>query len=451
MNTPITRFDSSKANQLPITVLNYLNKYELNNWSLELSSDKKFNNIIVIPAIQENENIKKLLASLSENDKKYFEKSLFVFVVNNLKSSSSEVKADNLKSIEYLREIILEKNNSGMNIGLIDASSGGLELPEKDGGVGLARKIGMDLALKQFDYSNSAKNILICLDADCKVDKNYLTSIVQTFNQPNIRAAYVEYEHILPENKQDQPAIICYEIFLRYYVLGLQYANSPFAFPTIGSTMICDYESYIKIGGMNKKKAAEDFYFMEKLAKITEIGKINTAKVYPSSRGSWRVPFGTGQRVNRFSAGTHNEYQLYNPKSFDVLKAWLEIYNAKKIFDAGYYLKSAAAIHKSLYDFLVLNSFEDSWNKILNNSKSDEQKQKQKQIWFDGFRTLKLIHHLRDNGFPLVNMFEALDELLRIENLPAVRQDCELRIERKEIIPSIDMQIQYLNQICKQT
>lgn len=431
MNNPITNHQS------PITVLSYLNKYGLIDWSLELSSDKKFNNIIVVPAIQESENIKRLLVSLLDNDKKYLENSLFVFVVNNLKSSNTEVKSDNEKSIVFLKKIILEKNNSIINIGLVDASSNGFELPEKDGGVGLARKIGMDLALTQFDYSNSGKNILICLDADCTVSNNYLESIIQTFSHSNIHAAYVEYEHILPHNEQEQLAIICYEIFLRYYVLCLQYASSPFAFPTIGSTLICDYESYIKIGGMNKKKAAEDFYFMEKLAKITEIKKINAAKVYPSSRESWRVPFGTGQRVNRFFAGTHNEYLLYNPKSFDVLKSWLKIYNSKDIFDTEYYLKSAAAIHKSLYDFLVQNSFEESWNKILKNSKSDEQNQKQKQIWFDGFRTLKLIHYLRDNGFPLVNMFEALDEIFEFTNY-------KLQFKRREVIPPIEEQIEYL-------
>lgn len=432
MSNPIT------THQQPITVSNYLNKNGLKNWSLELFSDKKYNNIIVIPAIQESENIKQLLASLLDNDNKHLEKSLIVFVINNLKSSDEKVKTDNRKSIEHLRKIILEKNNPGINIGLVDASSNGLELPEKDGGVGLARKIGMDLALTQFDYSNSNKNILICLDSDCTVSNNYLESIIQTFKQPNIHAAYVQYEHMLPENESEQLAIICYEIFLRYYVLGLQYANSPFAFPTIGSTMICDYESYIKVGGMNKKKAAEDFYFMEKLAKITEIKKISDAKVYPSSRGSWRVPFGTGQRVNRFFAGTHKEYLLYDPKSFYVLKSWLKIYNAKEIFDADHYLKSAAAIHKSLYDFLVQNSFKNSWNKILKNSKSDEQNQKQKQIWFDGFRTLKLIHYLRDNGFPLVNMFDALDEIFETTKY-------KLQFKRREVIPSVEEQIKYLN------
>ncbi len=86
--------------QSPTTVLRYLNKYGLKDWSLELSSDKKFNNIIVIPAIQECENIKLLLVSLLNNDKQYLEKSLFVFVINNLNSSNVEAKTDNRKSIE---------------------------------------------------------------------------------------------------------------------------------------------------------------------------------------------------------------------------------------------------------------------------------------------------------------------------------------------------------------
>jgi hypothetical protein len=427
-----------------LTGLNYLNKYGSKNWSLELSSNKKYKNIIVVPAIQEFENIVRLLSSISGVDKKYFNETLLIFVINNMKSANMEVKADNRKSIEYLRKLILDGNNLSINIGLVDASSKGLELSEKDGGVGLARKTGMDLALTQFDYSTSDKNILICLDADCTIEKNYLTTIVEAFKQPDMNAAYAEYEHSFPEEEDHKRAIICYEIFLRYYVFGLKYANSPFAFPTIGSTMICDHESYIKIGGMNKKKAAEDFYFMEKLAKITEIKKISDTKIYPSSRRSWRVPFGTGQRVNRFFDGTHNEYVLYNPKSFDILKSWLNIFNSKEIYNAGDYLKSAKTINKSLYDFLVQNSFEDNWNKILKNSKSDEQKQKQKQIWFDGFRTLKLIHHLRDNGFPLMNMFESLDEIFKLLNY-------NLQFERKEIIPSIDVQIQYLNELRKPT
>jgi len=81
--------------------------------------------------------------------------------------------------------------------------------------------------------------------------------------------------------------------------------------------MACDHSAYIKAEGMNKKKAAEDFYFLERYQRIQKYLILTETTVYPSGRKSWRVPFGTGQRITRFHAGTHEEYLLYSP---DVLK-----------------------------------------------------------------------------------------------------------------------------------
>ena len=189
---------------------------------------------------------------------------------------------------------------------------------------------------------------------------------------------------------------------------------------------------------MNKRKAAEDFYFMEKLAKITKIHEIKDTKVHPSSRGSWRVPFGTGQRVNRFISETHEEYLLYNPESFNVLKNWLELFTASSNTDTGIILDKAGIIHPQLKIFLEMNSFAESWNRIIKNAKSEEQIQKQKLMWFDGFRTLKLIHYLRDTAFPQINMFDAVDEIFRLTN-------ADVEIKREESIPSLKIQSRYLN------
>lgn len=407
---------------LPGTVIKYLDKYSSDTWSAEFPRHASFNNIAVIPAIKEYKNILRLLDSLCECDAKYFTETLFLFVINNTEPATDEVKADNLKSIEYLRKVISAKEgfdntsgriiNSGLLIGLVDASTGEFALPEKEGGVGLARKIGMDCALKHFNYRSIKKKLLICLDADCTVEKNYLTQIVDSFNGNNYNAAYVCFEHPLPDDIESRLAIICYEIFLRYYVLGLMYAKSGYAIHTIGSTMICDYESYMKVEGMNKKKAAEDFYFMEKLCKNYTVHKIAGTTIYPSSRGSWRVPFGTGQRVNRHLAKTHNEYLIYSPASFEVLKNWLAVFNTPGKHSAAEYLSKAKNIHVSLYNFLVENKFEENWNRIIENCNNDIQLAKQKHSWFDGFKTLKLIHYLRDNGLPQVCMYNAVETML---------------------------------------
>ncbi len=434
--------------KLPAFVSAYLKKYCLDGWQLEVGKPRNFDNIVVIPAIQEYQNILRLLDSLADNNSEYFDDTLFLFVINNSKAVNDEIKSDNLQTINFLRKIIAKETSNDkligkviekrLNIGFVDASTEGKELPEKDAGVGLARKIGMDIALNYFDYSSPSKKIIICLDADCIVESDYLTAIANTFKRENMRAAYVKYAHLIPDDENEKLAIICYEIFLRYFLLGLQYANSPFAFPSIGSTIVCDAESYCKVGGMNKRKAAEDFYFLEKLAKITKIFKISGTTVHPSSRGSWRVPFGTGQRVNRYLSKTHEEYLLYDPKSFSILKDWLEIFNSPINTDEKYFLNEAGKIHPQLKIFLEMNSFEESWNKVMKNAKSEGQIQRQKLMWFDGFRTLKLVHYLRDTAFPQINMFDALDEIFRL-----IKYDKP--IKRNESMPPFDVQIQYLN------
>lgn len=434
-------------NQLPLGVVKYLTKYSFPHWKLEHKAQNKIENAIIIPALSEFAYIKRLLASLMKNDKKYFDRTAVIFVINNYEDSEDDIKNDNQNSMMYLRKIIqhrpddsLSKEiiNSGLSVCLIDASSSGFEMPKKIGGVGFARKIGMDNALKLFNYNSKNKKILISLDADCEVDSNYLSQIIIEFNQKNLFAATVNFKHNVDEDIHTKPAIICYEIFLRYYVLGLKYANSPYAFHTIGSTIVCDFESYFKIEGMNKQKAAEDFYFLEKLAKNFKVEKIASTTVYPSSRNSLRVPFGTGQRIQRFLTNPQNEYLLYNPISFDLLKRWLFSFNSREYKSSQEYLSASKQIHKELFNFLVNQNFSSSFNRIFANSKNEAQLAKQKQKWFDGFRTLKLIHYLRDKAFPQINMFQAADILFEM---------MEVKTEKywkNEAIPPIETQLKCL-------
>jgi hypothetical protein len=415
-------------------LIKYLNKYAP-DVPLPECNVSKIKYAVVVPAIAEYDNIKRFLASFREQDQTYFPDTILLFVINNSSSSDNSVKDNNKRSLEYLRSVI--NTNTYFNIGLIDASSPGNELPEKDAGVGLARKTGMDAVLKLFN--NEDNGLMICTDADCILADNYLTEIVNYFNKYDYKAAIVNFKHQLDDESTNN-AVICYEIFLRYYVLGLKFADSPFAFHTIGSSMVCTSGAYMDIEGMNKRKAAEDFYFLEKLAKKYKIGYISTTTVYPSSRGSWRVPFGTGQRVNRFLSKTHQEYVLYHPGCFKVLKEWHKIFFNNDIFPAGIYLLKAEKISRNLSEFLISQGFEEDWDNITKNLKSPSSVMKQKVRWFDGFRTLKLIHHLRDSAFGIIPMFNAVDELFELLNSPVL-------ISRNKEIPDQEVQLEYLNKM----
>lgn len=422
---------------IPDKISAYLNKRASGTWQIENDYKKYFQYIIVVPAIAERDALPKLIKSLEKNDKLELHNTLLLIVVNNSLSSSDEVKNDNQKTLAYLKKI-----KSRVNISFVDAASSGKEMDDKNGGVGLARKIGMDLALTKFDYLSINKNIMICTDADCIVDSDYISEISQEFNRNNFEAAVVNFAHDISGRDEETKAIICYEIFLRYYVLGLSFAKSDYAFHTIGSTMLCTPDAYVKVEGINKRKAAEDFYFLEKLAKIYPIGEIKSTFVHPSKRGSWRVPFGTGRSVDRYLSNSRDEYLLYDPKSFVILKTWLEVFFDNLVPNPSSLIKISNNISPALSDFLSQQDFGNFINKVLLKNNNPNEIEKQKHFWFDAFRTLKLIHYLRDATYPNINMFDAIDELLKIMKI-------ENSIKRKSEIPDLKTQKEYLKLLRK--
>jgi hypothetical protein len=392
----------SLANSLPDNVIDYLKKFSSSIWKLEKEDDRLFENIVVIPSLAEYERISNCLSSLEKNDFSILQKALVIVVLNNSENADKELVQNNLATRE-----ILDSYKGNLNINYVDAFSSGKAIPKKLAGVGFARKIGLDLAITKFDYDSQSKKILFWLDADCEVAENYFSSITNKFNKDNLTSAVIEYEHKIDDEKPESKAIVCYETFLRYFKLALTYAKSHYNYHAIGSTIVCDVVSYIKAGGMNSKQAGEDFYFLEKLAKQNKVVTIKEPLVYPSSRKSWRVPFGTGQRITRFLKNIQNEYLVYNPMCFELLRDWLSMFNSDSSINSDKIIGEAKSINIHLYNFLAEHKFEESWNKILKNSDSTNEIRKQKIYWFDAFRTLKLIHYLQDNLYPNINIYDA--------------------------------------------
>ena len=406
----------------PKEVIGYLNDKALKKWELEWVEVSDIDKVIVVPAICEYQNIKNLLSSLIKNELSLLQNSLVIFVINNSVSSNKQIKEDNKQSLDLLRAIINKSNpdrfineisKSGIKVGVIDASSEGKEFEDKEGGVGIARKIGLDQALKVFDYLKQGKKILISLDADCTVEENYLTEINWFFKKPNVFVANIDFEHNLPEEGISRRGIVSYEIYLRHYVTGLLFAGSPYSFHTIGSILVCDHEAYIKAGGMNTRQAAEDFYFLQKLAKLYKIHKITSTKVRPSSRKSWRVPFGTGKSMTNYLSN-QKDILLYDPDEYLILKDWLELFNSDSLLNTEILLNEARKIHPELFNFLESRGFSKDWNRILSNSKSEKQLNYQRINWFDAFKTLKLMHHLRDTSFPMMDIKSGVEKLFKI-------------------------------------
>jgi glycosyltransferase involved in cell wall biosynthesis len=429
----------------------YLQHYSTGErWNLIANDIENISQVVVIPAYAEREMLFSTLASIAQNPPSSLEYSFILCVINNKDDSPPAVIKNNLETIKYLQALVKKKPLRKLNtdqklysllltlsdvklkLGYIDASSRGYEVPQNAGGVGMARKIGMDTALRLLEKSSAPHKLILSLDADTLVQNNYLSAIKNYFTQ-KVKTAIVAYEHQMPLNYEEQAAICCYEIFLRYWVLGLKYAKSLWAFHSIGSTIVTSTEAYLEVRGMNKREAGEDFYFLSKLAKMSKIGYIKETCVYPSARPSARVPFGTGKRIQRFLSGDQKkEYLLYDPQIFVILADWLQLMKNQSICGVDEIIIKTEIIHPMLKYFLRDCDFAAFWSKICHHTKDKKTLTLQFNDWFDGFKTLKFINYFTKEVYPLINMFEALERILFLSKMTGLKINSETKIPQME-------------------
>ena len=262
------------------------------------------------------------------------------------------------------------------------------DLPRKHAGVGLARKIAMDEATQRFE-SLGRDGLIINLDADCEVLPNYFTAIENHFDHhPEAWSAGVSYQHKSEELAPEAP-IILYELHLRYFVALQRWAGLPFAYQTLGSCMVVRSSAYQKMGGMNKRKAGEDFYFLQKFIEVGRHQEIFATMVVPSGRVSDRVPFGTGKAIGQMESGL-----------VQMTTAWQVFIPVKKMLKKlGALLDDESqfsSIDEPLHAFLINAGVHEKLEEIKSNTSSADERVKRFLKWFNAFRVMKYAHFARE-------------------------------------------------------
>jgi hypothetical protein len=275
------------------------------------------------------------------------------------------------------------------------------------------------------------------LDADAVVEANYLEALVEHFRSDSSRpvpdGCSIRFEHPLSGKENDTEvyaaevyeAITLYELHLRYYLQAQRSTSYPGAYHTVGSSMAVRSDIYCLEGGMNRRKAGEDFYFIQKLAQRGNFSECNSTCVRPSPRPSNRVPFGTGRAVSLFVKG-EDRLLTYHPEPFRMLGVLFSDINAL-------YSGSAAAsllnqLPDILKEFLESQDFDKALIEIRSNSSSPSAFRKRFWRWFTMFRIMKFLHFARERGFPDVPVGDAASELLRTidpegTGIPSIAKD----------------------------
>ena len=321
-------------------------------------------------------------------------------------------------------------DDGAISLLVVDRFTPGRRFPSRQG-VGLARKIGADLALELLASGRVRHPCFAMTDADTRLPDDYFQRVAGLDSRSS--AGIFPFWHEAGGGNAVDRATALYEIRLRYLQRGLEWAGSPYAFHTVGSTMAVHALSYAQVRGVPKRRAAEDFYLLGKLSKIRPLERLHGSPVRIRSRVSTRVPFGTGAETEKLTRGT--TLALYDPDCFASVR---EVASQLRHLSESPRFSSTEALTPlgpSVRRFLESQGAVPAWQVLAVQAPNPRTRLRRFHEWFDGFRTLKLMHHVRDQGAaslpwqaavrraPFINdidddgstLSEARTELLRLE------------------------------------
>jgi len=375
----------------------YLEERTLFPEKIKEAPDRETGIIIVVPAYDEP-GITELLDSLVQCQVPECKVEVIV-VINAPENATAESIQNNINTLINIEGWKKENNNCFFRLfAFIIAQSS-----VTGWGVGVARKTGMDEALRRFSSINNPDGVILNLDADCRVENNYLLAIYSELIKRNDRSACsIYFEH--PLSGTDYPEsiykyITFYELHLRYYLQGLAFSGFPYVFHTVGSAFAVKALTYVKAGGMNRRQAGEDFYFIQKLVPEGGYFNLNSTTVYPSPRSSSRVPFGTGASIGKLDADNSSTLVTYNILAFKELRAFFGLadvfYDSSpdKLYDCF------SLMPEGLRLFLDEKEWIEKIMEIKNNTSGILSFKKRFFGWFNMFRIVKYLNFVHSDLF----------------------------------------------------
>ena len=385
-----------------------------------------FSHAVVVPAYGEGQSLFDTLGSIPRGPRG---ETLVVVVLNARADSPAAVHEANRASRARLAEAAQSSADLGSDppisalryangtVVVLDRAAPGRYLPEGQG-VGLARKIGNDFALRLHAAGRIASSWIHNTDADTLLSNDAFDQTGALVDE-DLAAALYFFEHRFHDDADLALAARLYEISLRYYVLGLAWADSPYAYEAMGSCIAIRPEAYAAVRGFPRKNAAEDFYVLDKLAKVGGIARLSGAPFRLDGRVSDRVPFGTGKALSQLLGrkGALAGFRLYHPATFAHLGAWLRSIDA--VADSGGRLEAALDELPRDNPFFKADLLVASLEKMgafaalreaIARSSDAATLRRHAHTWFDAFRTLKLIRALQAGGLPALPWREALAE-----------------------------------------
>lgn len=346
---------------------------------LAVKLDRRYHHCLVIPAYREAPKLADTFDQLLTRHS-----DLLLILVLNQPDNEPDLAVNDglrcaLKNMTQRRQLLLLEREAA--------------LPRREG-VGLARKIGSDVACALMHSGQLREGWIHCTDADASLPVDYFSAADSIADQSASGVIAHPFQHQLAGEMGTAMAL--YELRLHDHVLALLAAGSPYAFHTLGSCISIRRSVYEQVRGFPRRAGGEDFYLLNKAAKLTKIASPVGPAINIEGRVSSRVPFGTGPALLKLQQldDPLDAPLFYHPQSYAALKQLLSAVEHQQS------LATALNEYPSALSVLTALGIDAALTHCDRQSSDHATYLRHFHQWFDGFRTLKFMHGHRDKGYP---------------------------------------------------
>ena len=197
---------------------------------------------------------------------------LVIAVVNATDDAPAAVHAQNERLLAELKQRLLPRQElsalsngsaraflgraGAFDVLVVDRASPGRRFPNTEG-VGLARRIGNDIAVALHQLGGVTSPWLGSTDGDARLPAEYFAALgrVEPRAADGTRrvALTMPFWHTPSGHAAVDAATAVYELSLRYYTLGLAAAGSPYAYESLGSSIVVLAPAYAEVRGFPRR------------------------------------------------------------------------------------------------------------------------------------------------------------------------------------------------------
>lgn len=334
---------------------------------------------------------------------------LIAVIINSGENTNQDIILQNRKTHDEMARYALNFDEEHFRFTSILCEN----LPRKHAGVGLARRIGMNLAVQHFLSNNNPNGVIISLDADCTVSDNYFTSISERYKNNNkiVGTIHNVRHRAQGDSVELEHAVRQYEAYLKYYSEGLYRVGFPYYYPTVGSAFSVSADAYVRVGGMGRQQGGEDFYFLQKIFQLGEVSFIEDNLVHPMARFSDRVPFGTGPALQKILDEPDSQLKVYSVQSFRELERFFDIKDSFFKKDNDYIIMSVAELHPAVNSFIKEFDLIEKINDCNKNCATLKSFRKRFFHHFNAFIIIKYMNYVHPKYFNLEKITSVIDKI----------------------------------------